>query len=119
MNKLKEYRIAAGLTQQFVALSLGVKAPSVNNWESGKSKPKTERLKALAELYGVSVDDLLGEIPEVKGSENNGLPEDLNVTDDYREEQNEIIEMLRRVPKKNYPSLRQYVEFLSNKTDEK
>ena len=112
MNKLKEYRLAAGLTQQFVALSLGVKAPSVNNWESGKSKPKTERLKALAELYGVSVDDLLGEIPETKQIENNALPAD-------NEEQNEIIEMLRRVPKRNYPSLRQYMEFLSNKTDEK
>ena len=119
MNKLKEYRLAAGLTQQFVALSLGVKAPSVNNWESGKSKPKTERLKALAELYGVSVDDLLGEIPEVKGSENNSLPEDLNVTDDYLEEKNEIMERLKGIPKKNYPSLLQYMEFLSSKTDEK
>lgn len=61
MNKLKRYRIAAGLTQQFVAISLGIKPPSVNNWESGKSKPRTEKLKALAELYGVSVDDLLWE----------------------------------------------------------
>ncbi len=60
MNRLKECREAAGLTQKYVALSLGVKGPSVSNWESGKTKPTMENFSALAKLYGVSVDYLLG-----------------------------------------------------------
>lgn len=60
MNRIKEARIEAGLTQQYIALSLGVKPPSVSNWESGKSKPTQENLKALSQLLGVSVDYLVG-----------------------------------------------------------
>lgn len=60
MVRLKECRIAAGMTQQYVALTLGVKAPSVSNWESGKTLPTADNLIALANLYGVTIDYLLG-----------------------------------------------------------
>ncbi len=119
MNKLREYRLAAGLTQQFVALSLGVKAPSVNNWESGKSKPKTERLKALAELYGVTVDELLNEPPKSKQNESDDHPSDLDKSDadECSKVQNEIMEALKNIPEKEISSLLQYVKFLSSKSD--
>ncbi len=60
MVRLKECRIAAGMTQQYVALTLGVKAPSVSNWESGKTLPTADNLIALSNLYGVTIDYLLG-----------------------------------------------------------
>lgn len=60
MNRLAELRKAAGYTQKYVALELGVKAPSVCAWEKGDGNPKQENLMALAKLYGVSVDYLLG-----------------------------------------------------------
>lgn len=60
MNRLKQCRIDAGLSQQYVAVTLGVKGPSVSNWESGKTSPTVENLVALAKLYGVSTDYLLG-----------------------------------------------------------
>lgn len=59
MNKIKEARKAAGLSQKYVALALGLKGPSVSNWESGKTQPTPENLKALANLFNVSVDYLL------------------------------------------------------------
>lgn len=61
MNNIKKAREAAGVTQQFVALSLGVKGASVSNWESGKTKPSTKNLAALAKLLGVSTDQLLSD----------------------------------------------------------
>lgn len=61
MNNIKKAREAAGVTQQFVALSLGVKGSSVSNWESGKTRPSTKNLAALAKLLGVSADQLLDE----------------------------------------------------------
>lgn len=60
MNKFKECRLQAGLSQKFVAKTLKVASPSVSNWESGKTMPTPENLSALASLYGVSVDYLLG-----------------------------------------------------------
>ncbi len=63
MYQIKQCREMRGLTQNFVALSLGVKPPSVNGWESGKSKPTLDNLIALAELLNVSTDMLLGIAP--------------------------------------------------------
>ena len=60
MNPMKEIRLRLGLSQKYVALSLSVKPPSVSDWESGKSNPTIENLLALADLYHVSVDELLG-----------------------------------------------------------
>lgn len=60
MNRIKEARLAAGLSQKFVALSLGLKAPSVCNWENGKTNPTPENYAALSSLFGVSIDYLMG-----------------------------------------------------------
>ena len=58
-EKLTEARKAAGLTQADVAAKLNVSRQAVSRWESGQSKPSTEKLLALGELYGVSIDRLL------------------------------------------------------------
>lgn len=60
MNRILQARKAAGLSQKYVAMALGVAGPSVSNWESGKTQPTPENLRALADLCNVSVDYLLG-----------------------------------------------------------
>ena len=69
-EKLTQARKAAGLTQADVAAKLNVSRQAVSRWESGQSKPSTERLLALGELYGVSIDQLLNtenvEMPAVE-----------------------------------------------------
>ena len=69
-EKLTQARRTAGLTQADVAARLNVSRQAVSRWESGQSKPSTERLLALGELYGVSIDQLLNtgnvEEPAVK-----------------------------------------------------
>ena len=52
-----------GHTQKYVALSLGVKAPSVSDWENGKTNPTLDNLVSLAKLLEVSTDMLLGVEP--------------------------------------------------------
>ena len=56
----REAREAAGFSQKFVALTLGVKPPNVSRWESGVTFPTVENLMKLADLYGVTTDYLLG-----------------------------------------------------------
>ena len=60
MNRLRECRERANLSQKYVALCLGIKAPSVCNWEAGKTRPSNENIEKLADLYHVSADYLLG-----------------------------------------------------------
>ena len=56
---LKENRIRCKMTQEFVAETIGVSRQAVSKWENGSADPSTSNLIALANLYGVSAEDLL------------------------------------------------------------
>ena len=57
-TRLKELREAHQLSQEAVALELGVSRQAVTKWESGQSNPSTANMMALCRLYGVSLDEL-------------------------------------------------------------
>lgn len=59
-RRLAEARRARGITQEELAGRLGVSRQAVSNWERGEASPDTDNLIALARLYGMSLDDLLG-----------------------------------------------------------
>ena len=56
---LKENRIRCKMTQEFVAEAIGVSRQAVSKWENGSADPSTSNLIALANLYGISAEDLL------------------------------------------------------------
>ena len=67
MNALRERRLkGAILTQSEVAKKLGVGVAAVNKWEHGLSKPRVDRLPAIAKLYGCTVDELLADVNDSK-----------------------------------------------------
>lgn len=59
-ENLQRLRKGRGLSQEEVARRLFVSRQSVSKWELDQSEPGVEYLKALAELYGVSLDELAG-----------------------------------------------------------
>ena len=64
-KKLSELRRQNGISQEKLAEMVGVSRQAVTKWESGKSNPDTENLIRLAEIFGISLDELcLGEIPK-------------------------------------------------------
>ena len=66
-KKLSELRKKSGLSQEKLAEVVGVSRQAVTKWESGKSNPDTENLVRLAEIFGVSIDELCtGEEPKPK-----------------------------------------------------
>lgn len=67
-ERLKQARRAAGLTQQFVADSLGILLRSYQRYERGESEPSLFYLVSLAVVIGVSTDYLLGLTDERRGS---------------------------------------------------
>lgn len=59
-EKIKELREIAGISQAQLAKKLDVTRSSVNAWEMGLSTPTTQYIVALAKLFHVSSDYILG-----------------------------------------------------------
>lgn len=58
MRKLKQ------MTQEDIAEMVGVTRQAVAKWESGETIPDLDKCKTIAEVFGVSLDDLANYEPE-------------------------------------------------------
>ena len=75
-RNLVYYRKASGLTQAELAQKINYSDKSVSKWESANGVPDIYILIKLAELYGVTVNDLIGE--EIKTPVSMQKPSRLN-----------------------------------------
>lgn len=60
INRMKELRTNRNLTQKELAAMLKICRNTVSNWENGKQLPKLHQVIALAKLYNVKCNYLLG-----------------------------------------------------------
>ncbi len=97
--KLKELRSKSGLTQAQVGKVLNMSGTGYGYYETGKNEPKNRTLIALADLFHVSVDELLGH------SQPNTL--NLNLLSD---EEKTIWEIMQQLNKDNLLSLQGYAQ---------
>ena len=67
-ENLKYLRKEAKLTQEQLAEKLNVSRQAVTKWESGQSLPDIQNLKEMADMFGVTMDALVGEIGTKKDS---------------------------------------------------
>ena len=58
-NNIRHYRRALGITQQALAERLFVSPQTVSKWESGLSEPDADKLCALSDAFGISLDNLV------------------------------------------------------------
>ena len=56
---LKQLRISKSMTQRELAKKMNVTPQAVSRWENSNSIPDVNTLKSIAELYGISVDEIL------------------------------------------------------------
>ena len=57
-KKIRQLRFKAGLTQEQLADKLGIGPQSVSKWENAAAMPDITTLPLLAEIFGVTIDDL-------------------------------------------------------------
>ncbi len=58
-NRLVQLRKQSNLSQEELAMRLGISRQAVSKWERAESSPDTDNLIALAALYKMSLDDLV------------------------------------------------------------
>lgn len=69
-QNLIKYRKENGLTQQELAEKLNYSDKSISKWERGEGVPDMYILKQIAELYNITVNDIIG----MEKIENNATP---------------------------------------------
>jgi len=60
-EKIKQARKQATLSQEQLAVKMGVSRSAVAKWETDKGLPDVDNLKAMSKLLGVSIDYLLSD----------------------------------------------------------
>lgn len=64
-EQLRQYRLEKGLSQADLSEKLGITPMAVSKWERGLTTPDMAMMTRLADLFGVSLDELCGrEAPE-------------------------------------------------------
>lgn len=68
-EKLKELRTKKNYSQENLAELLNVSRQAVTKWENGNGMPDIDNLKAIAQLFGVTVDSLIHDEKELNESD--------------------------------------------------
>ena len=83
-KKISSLRKEKGLTQMELADRLCISFQAVSNWERGNTMPDISKLPELAEIFGVSIEDILGDERKakiVKDIADGQTPADVKVED--------------------------------------
>ena len=68
-EKLQYFRKKSNLTQEELAEKLFVSRTAISKWESGRGMPSISSLKAISEVFNVSIDELLSSEEIIEAAE--------------------------------------------------
>lgn len=91
-SNIQKFRKESKLTQEQLAEALGVTFAAVSKWERGVATPDLELIATMANLFGISVDKLIGFNMEDNSIAELGKKFDKLVTDEKFEEALELAE---------------------------
>lgn len=98
MENLRKLRVKSGLSQQKLAVQLGLTQQGIHSYEKGIYEPDIATLKQLAAFFDTSVDYLIGNT-EIRRKIEKADRFELN------EEESEVIRKYRLLTAKNRKSL--------------
>ena len=59
-DSLKTMRTERAITQEQLAKKLNISLKTISHWETGYTEPSISQLITLADIYSVSLDELVG-----------------------------------------------------------
>ena len=95
---IRDRRRAMDLTQEQLAEGLGVTCQSVSRWENGLTYPDIEFLPVLADLFGISLDELMGHTKTAKEKRLAKLWDEYEAIDDPEARFNHLARMKEEFP---------------------
>lgn len=107
-QKLKDLRKQHGLSREELAKKLGLSYWAISKYEQGERFPEWDTLQKIADLFGVSVDYLLGRVDDRNLSLTDG-PLAAHRTDDP----------LKELPEEARRSLEEFKEYILKKYGKK
>jgi len=60
--KLKQLRTESGMTQEELAQQLGLAKSTIAHYESGRREPDTKTIVKMANIFGVTTDEMLNNV---------------------------------------------------------
>ena len=125
-RNIVELRKKNNMTQTELADKMNVSFQAVSNWERGNSMPDISKLPELANIFGVSVDELIGEKSKLIDSVmNNQINEYLENNEVSKEELEEHIPILKpeqvetiveRIDFSKFDNINIFLPYLDNET---
>lgn len=108
-ERLRKLRIERGWSQEELGRRINVTKVSVSGYEKGKRNPDTDTLQKIADVFGVSVDYLLGrsDVREPGAT----IPDDQRVSDQERK----LLETVRDLSPDKQEQVTQFADFLKFK----
>lgn len=74
-RRLRELREERGIPKELVALKLSMSAENVRHYESGRNQLAVTMLPTLADIYGMTLAELVGELFSLPSTEDTVVPD--------------------------------------------
>lgn len=65
---VRKLRLDEGMTQDELAIRLGISQKTISSWERGRTQPNIEQLSSIAILFGKTIDEIAG-TPKTNGKD--------------------------------------------------
>lgn len=111
-DKLRQLRLSKNLTQEEIANVINIKQSSYSSYEIGRREPDLETLVKIADLYKISVDQLLGR------PENNNLTTKENKPDFKSDLHKKLFDKINELEEEDIILLNGYVDKLLDRNKE-
>lgn len=103
-QRIKKYRKQKRMSQAELGAALDLSQGAISQWENGGSKPDINMIKLMAEIFGVSVLDLTGDVD----ASYIDSPQENTPADDRAEAKR----LLEGMSEEQYQAALQYLKFL-------
>ncbi len=78
LEQIKRTRKSKGLTQAELAERLGKSEMTIRRWESEERSPRMEEVQKIAQVFNISVSELLSDTTEEKGTSSQSATDTVN-----------------------------------------
>lgn len=122
MNRIRELRVAARLTQKELADKFYVNQTAVSQWERGATSPNNATLENLAIFFDVSVgyllgmEDYRGTTPQGRNDEKKASPPKNGEEASYDDKTRQIIDVYKRLPEELRRQALDYLAYLEERS---